>query len=196
MANFVDAFIRTMGHEGKYVDDPDDSGGETYRGVSRKNNPKWAGWKIIDSMKDRLDFPRCLDDNQALQSKVLQIYKKKYWNPFKGDKFSDQLIAEEVFDTGVNMGLGQAVKFLQRGLNVLNRNGSLFADIDDDGNVGSKTLGALNKYLRKDKNDYLLKTMNVLQGSHYIKIMKNKPSQEKYARGWLKRVEIKKLYVG
>jgi len=33
--------------------------------------------------------------------------------------------------------------------------------------------------------------MNVLQGTHYVEYMREHPEQEKYARGWLKRVEIR-----
>ena len=49
---FEDIFNKTMGIEGGYVDDPDDRGGETYKGISRKNHPAWEGWEIIDSMKE------------------------------------------------------------------------------------------------------------------------------------------------
>ena len=37
-----------MKHEGGYVFDPDDSGGETYKGVARKFHSKWEGWSKID----------------------------------------------------------------------------------------------------------------------------------------------------
>ena len=40
-----------MEHEGGYVDDRDDRGGETYRGISRNNFPDWKGWKKIDGFK-------------------------------------------------------------------------------------------------------------------------------------------------
>ncbi|GAJ23902.1 unnamed protein product, partial [marine sediment metagenome] len=41
-----------------------------------------------------------------------------------------------------------------------------------------------------DDLSYLLKVMNILQGMHYIEYMRKSPTQEKYARGWLKRVKI------
>ena len=40
MADFNDAFDETMGHEGGYVNDSNDAGGETYRGISRRFNPQ------------------------------------------------------------------------------------------------------------------------------------------------------------
>ena len=41
----------TLETEGYYVNDPSDSGGETYCGIARNSNPKWQGWKIVDKHK-------------------------------------------------------------------------------------------------------------------------------------------------
>ena len=194
MANFQKTFETTMGHEGGYVDDPADAGGETYKGVSRRFNPSWQGWESIDRQKNAPNFPKCLDDDPDLQLEVKNFYKQHYWDKFWGDEFPEQGndIAREMFDTGVNMGVGRAVKFLQQGLNLLNRNGKSYNDIVVDGGFGPATLGTLKKYLAKDKPEYLLKIMNILQGNHYINYMTKSPVQEKYARGWLNRVTIEK----
>ena len=56
MANFIKSYEITCKHEGGYSFDPDDAGGETYKGISRRFNPQWSGWKIIDySDKENLD---------------------------------------------------------------------------------------------------------------------------------------------
>ena len=47
MAEFKKAYDKTMGHEGGYVHDPDDAGGETYKGISRRYHPGWEGWKVV-----------------------------------------------------------------------------------------------------------------------------------------------------
>lgn len=192
MADFRAAFDVTMGHEGGYVNDPNDAGGETYKGIARRYNPDWSGWQVIDAAKDQPNFPAALDDTPELQDSVYDFYKQRYWNPFWGDEIPDQQIAIELFDTGVNMGVGRAVKYLQQGLNLLNRNGRLYADLVEDGDFGQNTLNALVTYLQNDPPDYLLKIMNILQGMHYINYMRKSPVQEKFARGWLKRVEITK----
>lgn len=193
MTNFNQAFKNTMGHEGGYVDDNDDRGGETYRGVSRNNFPDWKGWKKIDSLKPvNENFRNKLAQDNSLQKDVSSFYKKEFWNRFKGDEIGNQTLAEELFDTAVNMGWKVAGRFFQQGLNLLNRNGSLFKDLKEDGLVGAKTIKALDKYLKKDNPDYLLKLLNILQGGRYVEIMKNNPIQEKFARGWLNRVSIKR----
>lgn len=189
MANFTEAYNLTSGHEGGYVDDPTDRGGETYRGISRVHHPSWSGWAKIDAVKRRAGFPRILDRDRSLQASVKSFYKRKYWDRFLGDQINDQKIANEIYDTGVNMGVRRAVRYLQTALNLLNRNQKNYDDLTVDGWLGRGTLAVIAGYLQLDGNsDLLLRTMNIQQGAHYIKIMQNDASQEKYARGWLKRV--------
>ena len=120
-----------------------------------------------------------------------QFYKVEYWDKFSGDEIRPQDVANELFDTAVNMGTHRAVLFLQTGLNVLNRNGALWADLVVDGIFGRATLAALKGHdALETEPDILLKILNVLQGAHYIEYMTKSPTQEKYARGWFNRVAI------
>mgnify|MGYP002725676964 CR=1 FL=1 len=186
MAQFKQAFDVTMSHEGGYVNDPDDRGGETYRGISRIHHSDWSGWAKIDLDKQADGFPANIDD-QALAVNVEEFYKAHYWDPFRGDEISSQTIATELFDSGVNMGVARAVQFLQESVNLLNRNGKSWDEIQEDGDFGKNTLKALNAALVIDETT-LFNVMNVLQGTHYVNLMRRSPVQEKYARGWFKRV--------
>ena len=192
MANFKEAYEITMGHEGGYSNDPVDAGGETYKGITKRFEPDWEGWVIIDSLRNNPNFPKCLDENEELQEKVMEVYKRKYWDIFWGDKFDNQDIANEMFDTGVNMGTTRAIKYLQKSLNLLNRDQKNYSDISEDGVIGNNTLNTLNNFLNKFKRDvkYLLKLMNLFQGMHYINYMGKDSKQERFARGWLNRVKI------
>ena len=191
MANFDEAARRTLGHEGGYVDDPDDVGGETYRGVSRRYHPDWPGWPLIEEhKKSGGKLPPKLDKDENLQQHVDEFYKHKFWDKLRGDGIASQEIANELFDTGVNMGTGRAARFLQEGLNLLNRNGTSYDDISVDGDIGSKTNVAMDRLLMLGDEKTLLKLLNLLQGAHYIDFMRRAPVQEKFARGWLNRVEI------
>ena len=191
MANFNQAFDITMGHEGAYVHDPTDAGGETYRGVSRRFHPTWAGWRTIDGAKSRSGFPSNLSQDSLLDELVRQFYRAQFWDRFQGDAIPDQALANELFDTAVNMGVHRAVTFLQSALNLLNRNQALYADIAEDGLFGRGTLNALAEFTRKGgEYKYVVKIANILQGMHYIEYMRKSPAQEKYARGWLNRVTI------
>jgi len=192
MSCYLESYAKTMKNEGGYCNDPLDAGGETYKGISRKYNPSWGGWFVIDALRDDTDFPECLEDDELLQIDVKKLYKQKYFDPYEGDSMSLGL-AMEMFDTSVNMGVGRAVKFLQISLNILNRNGKLYSDMVEDGDFGPTTEKCLKLYLENDSIELLLKMLNVLQGNHYINYMKKSPNQERYARGWFERVEISKV---
>ena len=185
MANFDKAFDITMGHEGGYTNDPDDAGGETYRGIARNYHPHWSGWNIIDDTKPNIDASQ-------MDPYVREFYEDKFWDINRLDDFDDQAIANEMFDTGVNMGVGRAARFLQECLNYLNRNGSLFKDLVVDGKIGSASLAAMNEIESHGDTEILLIMMNVCQGRHYMEYMSKSPTQEKYARGWFKRVKLSK----
>lgn len=187
MADFEKAYAKTMSHEGGYVNDPDDAGGETYNGISRVYNPSWYGWTMIDSAKDEPNFPGSLKEDEDVEAAVHDFYKDKYWDVNRLDDFP-QDTAEEMFDTGVNMGTGRAGRFLQTALNYMNRDGSLFDELTVDGKIGPASLNALSE-CEKDE-DVLLAMLNTLQGRHYMNYMDKKPSQKKYARGWFRRVKF------
>jgi len=190
MAKFLEAYNITRSHEGGYCDGPDDAGGETFNGISRKYNPSWSGWGIIDQHKQRSGFPESASNDTLLDGKVHEFYKDKYWDVNLLDHVTSQVIANEMFDTGVNMGVGRAAKFLQKALNLLNNNGKRWDDIVEDGDVGSGTLRALNACLAFRGDETLYKILNILQGMHYINYMTKSPKQEKYAFGWFNRVDF------
>lgn len=114
MANFDVAYKRTAQFEGGYVYDPNDNGGETYAGISRKANPKWGGWKIIDDAKKKSGFPKNLKNNAELQKQVRSCYRTNYWNPIWGDRIVRQEVANEIYDFGVNAGVATSIKLQQR----------------------------------------------------------------------------------
>ena len=114
---------------------------------------------------------------------------------FVGDEISDKLqdIANELFDTSVNMGVHQAVKILQYSLNKLNRNEDLFRNLVEDGVYGRTTAGVLFTFSAKPMDvEVLYKIMNVEQGHLYNEIMTGSEDQEAFARGWYNRVTFRK----
>ena len=115
MADFKKAMLRTAKYEGGYVNDPDDAGGETYKGISRRANPKWEGWSLIDIHKSNLPngFKKALDADTKLQGMVEKLYLNNYWSPIRGCDIKSQKLAEEIFDMAVNAGISRAVKLAQ-----------------------------------------------------------------------------------
>ena len=117
MADFDKEFNKVIVIEGGYVNDPDDSGGETYMGISRKNNPKWIGWDVIDVYKKRYKTAKTinavLNKDVSLTNSVKLYYKMKYWDTMDLDDVPSQRIAHQMFDTAVNMGVITAIRFAQ-----------------------------------------------------------------------------------
>lgn len=124
MANYNIAYNKVIKIEGGYVNDPDDAGGETYMGISRKFNPNAKFWKIIDEIKSinknitNKEMNAILKKNNSIIGEIKNIYKNKYWDKLYLDNLNSQKIAEELFDTAVNMGVSVAIKILQNSLRV------------------------------------------------------------------------------
>lgn len=120
MADFKTAYKKIEAAEGSYCFDPDDAGGETYKGISRRANPNWDGWISIDAIKKShpTTFKGILKKTPELEKKVQDLYKDKYWDCFELDDVLSQLVAEQMFDTAVNQGQTAAIKFAQRVLDL------------------------------------------------------------------------------
>ena len=96
--NFQDAFDRLIGHEGGYVNNPDDPGGETNWGISKRSYPN-------------------IDIKNLTRDGAKAIYLRDFWNRIKGDKLYDG-VAYQLFDFAVNSGIETAVRYFQRAIGV------------------------------------------------------------------------------
>jgi lysozyme family protein len=142
--------------EGGYANSTkDQSGGETYKGVSRLNHPKWEGWQIVDEAKESLGLTTAktygksstwsaidykLRHNDRLNDLVEDFYYEEFYLPYEKYVQIQQRLRDKMFDTAVNTGHYTAVKILQRAVNCfLSTDNKLIVD----GLIGPKTLGAL-----------------------------------------------------
>jgi lysozyme family protein len=190
MGDFLISYKKAMKIEGGYANDPDDSGGMTWRGISRKNHPDWKGWTTVDQIKLGLPqarFEVLLGQSTILKGEVESFYKKQFWDVMKLDQVVSQAICDEMFDSGINLNHEVVIEFLQMALNATNRNGRDYPDIDEDGKMGPKTVAVLNAHPRPAQ---VLKLLNCQQGVYYMNITRKRPSQEKFMTSWLSRVEI------
>ena len=197
MANFQEAFDRTLKHEGGYAGIPDDRGGETYKGISRRWHPDWPGWLIIDDLKSshsESTFRAALARSKSLALSVLEFYKPEYWQPLRCEEIESQAVANELYDTAILMGRRWATRLLQRGLNALNQNQAFYPDIKVDGKIGATTLRTLKNCLSVNDETLVVKIMDGLQVARFINIMDKDPTQEQFARGWIThRISIGKV---
>lgn len=193
MGNFITAYRITKENEGGYHDgggiNSADRGGETFKGIARNLHPTWEGWRDVDNLKKRPGFPNTALNDPAISQKVLFFYKKEFWDVNKLDRIHNQAICNEMFDTGVNMGVRTAAKFLQQSINVMNRNQKNFKNISEDGIIGDMTLVTINSLPMKDQH-HIFDLMNILQGERYLEIIRKDESQEEFIRGWLNRIAL------
>lgn len=114
MADFLIAFNRTEKNEGKdiWTKVDGDSGGETWSGISRKANPSWSGWKILDQIKNKKNGQKI--STPELEERKQSLYRTNYWNPIWGDEIKNQKVANDLYDTGVNCGVSMSIKLSER----------------------------------------------------------------------------------
>ena len=103
MSDFKKAIAPVLAYEGGYVNDPDDNGGETYKGISRKFWPRWTGWAFIDNAKKQEGFPGSLNKISGLNDSVLAFYRENFWKPIGGDNIEHSEVAGLILDSAVNL---------------------------------------------------------------------------------------------
>ncbi|MDR1656149.1 MAG: hypothetical protein LBT47_01150 [Deltaproteobacteria bacterium] len=166
-------FGHTKNIEGGYANDvKDKAGGETYKGVSRLNHPKWPGWQIVDRIKAELGLTNTLGKistwksidtlarrEYALEEMVVEFYRQEYYAPYQKVEIPQRL-RDKMFDTAVNTGHKNAVKILQRAINCLMLESEW---LKYDGVLGPKTLGKIGAV----PFDKLLKRYAAYHRHHY-----------------------------
>jgi lysozyme family protein len=171
-ADFQTAYQLMIVHEGGYVNDPDDPGGETYKGVARKIHSKWSGWTTIDLLKRQAGFPANLDKDNELQEAISEFYRVTFWDKINGDLFANQDVANSIFDFGVNAGVATSASLAQ-----------LVVGVKADGVIGPVSVKAFNDF----DADHFLAAFTVAKIARYVNIVKKRPSSRKYFYGWVLR---------
>ena len=97
-ANFEACMAEVFKHEGGYVNDPHDPGGETNLGISKRSYPKE-------------------DIRNMTRARAAQIYRRDFWDKLRCDELPAglDLVA---FDAAVNSGPSRGAKWLQQALGV------------------------------------------------------------------------------
>ncbi|MCC7144228.1 MAG: hypothetical protein IT349_19205 [Candidatus Eisenbacteria bacterium] len=170
MTPFERALEKTLGVEGGFSNDKADRGGATRFGITERV----ARANGYTGMMDQLPAEW-----------ATRIYKAQYWDTLRLDHIADvsERVAFEMFDTGVNMGIGRAGVFLQRALGALGG-----SEIKPDGVIGPMTMAALKAFLAhrgRDGETVLLRALNALQATRYLEICEADPTQKRFIYGWL-----------
>jgi lysozyme family protein len=112
--NFKECLALVLKSEGGWVNNPNDPGGETNLGVTKRVWEEWVNHPVT-TMKN------------LTEAEVAPLYEQKYWRPCYGEVLPRGLDLLS-FSMGVNAGPGRSVKLLQQSIGCV-----------PDGVIGPKT---------------------------------------------------------
>jgi lysozyme family protein len=156
--------------EGGFVDDPDDPGGRTNKGVTHKTYNGWRARQGLDPKDVRL-----ISDEE-----VAAIYERDYWLGPRCDVLGSPLDLAQ-FDTAVNMGIGRAVRILQTALGC-----------GVDGDFGRATASAAAEC---DIGATVTEYCRIREGV-YRSLAERNPKLAKFLKGWLNRLNALRKEAG
>lgn len=155
---FDEVIERVLEHEGGYVNDPSDPGGETKYGISKRSYP----WVDIASLT---------------LSDAREIYKRDYWEKFRINQIHSPAVAAKLLDMAVLMGGVRATEKFQFALRACGQ------PVKVDGYIGPQTLAAAKRV----SEEALLAALRSEAAGHYRLLAERNPRLERFLKGWLTR---------
>lgn len=163
MANeFQRSLAQVLASEGGYVNHPDDPGGATNKGVTQAVYNTYRNSMHIAPQSVKL----------IADGEVASIYRVRYWALLKCDELPAG-VSYVVFDGGVNSGVSQSAKWLQRALG--------FAGDKVDGIVGPATIEAVKAH---PDHDRLIANILALR----LNMLKSLKTWPVFGKGWANRI--------
>lgn len=167
--NFKNIIEFTLKHEGGYINHPNDPGGETNFGISKRSFPD-------------------LNIKNLTKYDAKNIYYEYYWKKLKCYKLPD-LISQAFFDSCVNMGRKRTSKQLQKSINNLLG----FQLLIVDGLIGPITRNTINN-IQDDEKLTRIFILNRIE--YYVKLCNKNHKFRVFLLGWLNRsLELRKFLI-
>lgn len=156
-----------------WSDDPLDKGGATMIGVTLGTYRTYCRYKGKKT-------PGKTELKNIPYKEWRDIVHTLYWSKWKADLIENQHVANMIVDWVWASGQGIGIKRVQKILGVT-----------ADGIVGPKTIAAVNSANPKE----LFQKVYDARAAHFNAIVKANPSQKKWLKGWMNRINyIYKLY--
>ena len=152
--------------EGGFVNDPDDLGGATNKGVTFKT------YKLYRNRKG-LPIPSVGDLKRLSNDEFTDILKTMFWDACRADSIQSQSVANAIVDWAWHSGTTTATKEIQRVL-----------EVKADGIIGNITLSAINSQSPLP----LFGKIKAARVKYIERICKSRPENQKYYRGWMNRI--------
>lgn len=156
--------------EGGFVNDPDDLGGATNKGIT-------IGSFITYRQKNGLKRPTVEDLRNISDLEWSDVFKTQYWDRWKADQIKSQSVANILVDWVWASG--------KYGIEIPQK----VVDVTVDGIVGSKTLEVVNKQDPKE----LFNAIKAERIYFIERIVKSRPANAKFRQGWLNRINALKF---
>lgn len=165
---FNDAIEVILAHEGGYVNDPNDKGGETKFGISKASYPH-------------------VDIQNLTKDDAIKIYRSDFWDNAPYRNITSEPIAVKMFDLAVNIGVNYAMVVLQRALRTLH------STVTDDKMEDAAIITLVNAMSTPEEP--LLCALKSEAAAHYRLIDRSTPKyltangkgSTGYLKGWLNR---------
>jgi len=152
----------TIAHEGGFVNNPNDSGGTTMKGVTLATYRRYRA-------DMGLPAPTVNDLKNITVAEWENIFDRYYWNAVKASQVSNQRNACVLADWAWMSGVSSSIKSFQK-----------FAGIKQDSIVGTQTINALNSADFWALCNY--------RENFYYNIVNKTPSEKVFLNGWLNRL--------
>lgn len=165
MANSSKLIPFILQWEGGFVNDPDDLGGATNKGIT-------IGTFIEYKKRKGQKAPTVTDLKNISDAEWHDVFKSLYWDRWKADEIKNQSVANILVDWVWASG-SHGIKRPQRLLGV-----------KVDGIVGKQTIAALNAMDAAT----LFKMIKDDRAKFIDEICKARPKNEKYRKGWMNRI--------
>ena len=152
----------------KYTNNPQDRGGETKFGISKKQYPH-------------------LDIRNLTEALAVAIYEKDYWLRYRLNEIKDQKLANQIFFLIINMDPLNAIEIVQKAVNAsMDYYAVERPKLKVDGVLGSITIKAINVVY--DHMLFLLTNAIRLEAiRYYLAVTDHDNSQIVNFRGWVRR---------
>lgn len=175
---FIQPVIALLEGGGTLTNNPDDAGGPTI-------------WGITEATAREEGYTGAMAD--MTEAQAVAIYRTRFWTKPGFDQIYSILpeLALYLLETGINLGPKVPSGFLQRALNVMNNQSTLYANVTVDGRAGALTRAALVGYrtarpVSQSGDLVLMGVMRSLAVVDYMQIAEANPTQETFEYGWVR----------
>lgn len=160
--DFQRSLVRVLKHEGGYVSDPDDPGGETKFGVSKRSYPN-------------------LDIKNLTLNDISAIYYRDFWHKASLEDVAKEELQHKLLDMVVQFGVEGGLRIWRKALK---------EELEDTGqniDLNDASIEKLIELTNKADPLHMMIELRIAMMSHYLSVTKKNPKMRKYLHGWLTR---------